>query len=159
MSKRNKIVIHPREVLEGAPMQQAGGGVRDLKLIYPETGFDAKTLCLGVVEIDPGHHSPLHRHNCEEVYYVIKGSGEIESDGKRYKFSAGCAIFNRPHTIHRVWNTGNETIQLAVVGGIMFVPLWPKWPTASPYEVFEGTSANAELPKNYAKSSKRKRTK
>ncbi|MFN3374022.1 MAG: cupin domain-containing protein, partial [Chloroflexus sp.] len=121
--------------------------------------FDAKTLCLGIVEIDPGHHSPLHRHNCEEVYYVIKGSGEIESDGKRYKFSAGCAIFNRPNTIHRVWNTGDETIQLAVVGGIMFVPLWPKWPTASPYEVFEGTSANAELAKSEKKSNKRKRAK
>lgn len=72
MTKQNRVVIRPREVLEGAPMQQASGGVRDLKLIYPETGFDAKTLCLGVVEIDPGHHSPLHRHNCEEVYYVIQ---------------------------------------------------------------------------------------
>ena len=79
MTKQDRVVIRPKEVLEGAPMQQASGGVRDLKLIYPEIGFDAKTLCLGVVEIDPGHHSPLHRHNCEEVYYVIQGSGELES--------------------------------------------------------------------------------
>ena len=48
----------------------------DLKLIYPETGFDVMTLCLGVVEIDPGHHTPLHRHRCEEVYYVVSGAGE-----------------------------------------------------------------------------------
>jgi gentisate 1,2-dioxygenase len=111
-----------------------------------------------VVEIDPGHHSPLHRHNCEEVYYVIQGSGELESEGKRYKFSAGCAIFNRPNTVHRVWNTGKETIRLVVVGGIMFVPLWPQWPTVSPYEVFEGSSANAKLPADHKASKQRKRT-
>ena len=48
-----RVVITPEERLDGSAMQQADGGVRDLKLIYPETGFDAMTLCLGVVEIDP----------------------------------------------------------------------------------------------------------
>jgi hypothetical protein len=72
-----RVVIYPEEILEGAPMQQRDRSVRDLKLIYPETGFRAMTLCLGVVEIEPGHHSPLHRHNCEEVYYVVQGMGEF----------------------------------------------------------------------------------
>src|SRR3954452_7388803 len=48
-----RVVIAPAERLDGSAMQQAGAAVRDLKLIYPETGFDAMTLCLGVVEIDP----------------------------------------------------------------------------------------------------------
>lgn len=51
-------------------------------------------------------------------------------------------VLNRPSTVHRVYNTGSETIQLVVVAGIMLVPLWPQWPTASPYEVFEGSSAS-----------------
>ena len=135
-----RVVIRPEERLDGSAMQQAGGGVRDLKLIYPETGFDAMTLCLGVVEIDPGHHSPLHRHRCEEVYYVVRGAGELESDGVRHPIVPGCAIFNRPGVLHRVFNTGTETLQLIVVAGIMLVPLLPRWPTPSPYEVFEGTS-------------------
>src|SRR4051812_36752469 len=63
------VVIMPEGRLDGSAMQQADGGVRDLKLISPETGFDAMTLCLGLVEIAPGRHSPLHRHRCEEVYY------------------------------------------------------------------------------------------
>ena len=137
-----RVVIYPREVLDGSPMQQVDRSVRDLKLIYPETGFDAMTLCLGIVEIEPGHHSPLHRHRCEEVYYVVRGTGEIESDGKRYPIQPGCAVFNRPETIHRVYNTGEETMQLVVVAGIMLIPLWPQWPTPSPYEVFEGSSAD-----------------
>jgi mannose-6-phosphate isomerase-like protein (cupin superfamily) len=135
-----RVVITPEERLDGSAMQQAGGAVRDLKLIYPETGFDAMTLCLGVVEIDPGHHSPLHRHRCEEVYYVVRGSGELESDGRRYALGPGCAVLNRPDVAHRVFNTGADVLQLVVVAGIMLVPLLPRWPTASPYEVFEGTS-------------------
>jgi hypothetical protein len=91
-----RVVIKPEQFLDGSPMQQSDGAVRDLKLIYPETGFDAMSLCLGLVEIDPGHHSPLHRHRCEEVYYVVKGSGELESDGVRREISPGCAVFNRP---------------------------------------------------------------
>lgn len=141
-----RVVITPAERLDGSAMQQAGGAVRDLKLIYPETGFDAMTLCLGVVEIDPGHHSPLHRHNCEEVYYVVRGVGELESEGQRYQLSPGCAVLNRPNVVHRVHNTGAETLQLVVVAGVMLVPLLPQWPTASPYEVFEGSSAARHRP-------------
>ncbi len=141
-----RVVIAPAERLDGSAMQQASGAVRDLKLIYPETGFDAMTLCLGVVEIDPGHHSPLHRHRCEEVYYVVRGSGELESDGKRFRLTLGCAVLNRPGVLHRVFNTGNETLQLVVVAGIMLVPLLPSWPTSSPYEVFEGSSAKDHPP-------------
>lgn len=140
-----KCVISPKEVLDGAPMQQKGGGVRDLKLVYPETGLEARTLCLGVVEIDPGQHSPLHRHNCEEVYYVVQGEGELESDGTRHPLKPGSAALNRPNTVHRVWNTGSETLRLVVVAGIMLVPLLPRWPTEAPYEVFEGDTANAQL--------------
>jgi mannose-6-phosphate isomerase-like protein (cupin superfamily) len=138
---KKRVVIAPAERLDGSAMQQSSGAVRDLKLIYPETGFDAMTLCLGVVEIDPGHHSPLHRHRCEEVYYVVRGSGELESDGQRYPLAPGCAVLNRPDVVHRVHNTGTETLQLVVVAGIMLVPLLPRWPTPSPYEVFEGSSA------------------
>lgn len=137
-----RVVIRPEEVLEGAPMQQAGRGVRDLKLVYPETGLGAMTLCLGVVEIEPGHHTPLHRHNCEEVYYVIEGTGELESDGQRHRVEPGCAALNRPGTVHRVHNTGSALMRLVVVAGVMLVPLLPEWPTPSPYEVLEGLTAN-----------------
>jgi mannose-6-phosphate isomerase-like protein (cupin superfamily) len=141
-----RVVITPDERRDGSAMQQSSGAVRDFKLIYPETGFDAMTLCLGVVEIDPKHHSPLHRHRCEEVYYVVRGSGELESDGRRYPLRPGSAVLNRPDVPHRVFNTGPETLQLVVVAGVMLVPLLPQWPTQSPYEVFEGSSSHEHPP-------------
>ena len=140
-----RVVLAAGERRDGSAMQQAGGGVRDLKLVYPETGFDAMTLCLGLVEVEPGRHTPLHRHRCEEVYYVVRGTGELESDGDRHRLEPGCAVLNRPGVLHRVFNTGDEPLQLVVVAGVMLVPLLPRWPSPSPYEVFEGSTA-AEHP-------------
>ncbi|WP_166999382.1 cupin domain-containing protein [Paramicrobacterium fandaimingii] len=137
-----RVVISPSEFGSGAPMEVGQSGVRDKKLIYPEMGFDAATLCLGVVEIDPGNHSPLHRHNCEEVYYVIEGTGHVEQDGQTFPLSTGDAVLNRVNVDHRVFNTGDITMRLAVVGGIMLVPLLPTWPTESPYEILEPSGEN-----------------
>ncbi len=132
----SKVVVKKSEFIGGAPMEKKQG-VKDWKVIYPETGFPTKTLIVGIVEIPPGNNSPLHRHNCEEIYYVLNGSGEVESDGTRYPFEAGDAIYNKEQSIHRVFCTGSETVRLLVVGGIMFVGLLPQWPTPSPYEIFE----------------------
>lgn len=148
MSKtEQRTALRPEQILDGASMQQKHGGVRDLKLVYPETGLDAKTLCMGVVEIEPGHASPLHRHNCEEVYYVLGGEGvlEIEDENGRMEshplVKGGCSL-QRPNRTHLVRSVGTEALRLVVVGGIMLVPLLPTWPTTSPYEVFEGNTQN-----------------
>jgi quercetin dioxygenase-like cupin family protein len=134
---RRKVVVKRAEFIPGAPMETRPG-VKDWKLIYPETGTETKTLIMGIVEVEPGQHTPLHRHNCEEVYYVLQGRGVIESEGERYPFEQGDAIYNKENTAHRVFNTDpKETLRLLVVGGIMFVGLLPSWPTESPYEIME----------------------
>ncbi len=136
MNGSHRVVIKPSEFQGGAPMERMPG-VRDWKVIYPETGFPTKTLVMGIVEIAPGAHTPLHRHNCEEVYYVLQGRGYIESEGQCYEFEAGDAIYNRENTAHRVFNTGTEPVRLCVVAGIMLIGLLPEWPTPSPYEILE----------------------
>lgn len=136
-----KYVVRPEEISGGAPMEKGEGErkpVRDLKVIYPETVDPTpKSLCLGVVEVDPGHHTPLHRHKCEEVYYFVSGKGEVEIEGERYEVREGCGVYLPEGVRHRVFNTGDEVLKYVVVGGIMFVPLIPKWPTESPYEILE----------------------
>ena len=54
----------------------------------------------------------------------------------------------RPDVPHRVFNTGGETLQLVVVAGVMLVPLLPRWPSPSPYEVFEGSTAPEHPPES-----------
>ncbi len=122
-----KVVVRKSEFVGGAPME-ARRGVRDWKLIYPETGVETKTLIMGIVEIPPGQRTPLHRHNCEEVYHVLAGRGEVEVEGERVPFEAGDAVFNTHPT---------ETLRLLVVAGIKLVGLLPRWPTPGPYEILE----------------------
>jgi len=129
-----KVVVKKSEFLHGAPME-ARPGVKDIKVIYPETGMPTKSLCVGIVEIDSGVHSPRHRHNCEEIYYVLSGKGYVQTNDDRHEFEEGDAILNRENVFHSVYNTGTEKLRLLVVGGIMFVPLWSKWPTETPYEI------------------------
>jgi hypothetical protein len=58
---RRKLVVKRDECAPGAPME-IRAGVKNWKFIYPNTGVPSKTLIMGIVEIAPGQHTPLHRH-------------------------------------------------------------------------------------------------
>lgn len=134
-------VVPARAFRSGAPMERfrrdRWAGVRDLKAIYPELVPDVRTLTLGIVEISPGAHTPLHRHNCEEVYYVLSGHGEVEVDGIREPIHRGDAVHIPEKRHHHVFNRGRTKLRYVVVAGPMFVSLLPQWPTPTPYELLE----------------------
>jgi quercetin dioxygenase-like cupin family protein len=111
--------------------------VRDWKAIYPEFVPEARTLTLGVVEVDPGARTPLHRHRCEEVYYVLAGRGEVEIGGRRERITAGDAVHIPDGQAHRIFNGSRTRLRYVVVAGPMFVSLLPRWPTPTPYEFLE----------------------
>ncbi|AAY80580.1 cupin domain-containing protein [Sulfolobus acidocaldarius] len=128
-----KVVIRRDQWKPGSAME-IKRGVKDWKVIYPETGFPVKSLVLGVVEVEPNNSTPLHKHNCEEVYYVLDGEGVVEINGVKYEIKANDSVYIKENTPHRVFNTGKTTLRYVAVAGIMFVPLLPNWPTESPYE-------------------------
>jgi mannose-6-phosphate isomerase-like protein (cupin superfamily) len=76
----------------------------------------------------------LHRHRCEDVYYVVEGSGELESDGRLHPLSPGCAVLDRSRVKHHVFNRGPGILRLVVVAGIMLVPLLLR----RPYRLLDG---------------------
>jgi hypothetical protein len=80
-------------------------GVRDRKLVYPETGFPTRSPIMGIVEVDPGCRALAHRHNCEEVYYVLDARGEVVADGVPHALEAGDAVYNAPNSVHTVRTT------------------------------------------------------
>ena len=61
-----KVVVTRDEFAPGAPIE-IRPGVKDWKLIYPDTGVPSRTLIMGIVEIAPGQHSPLHRHTVRSM--------------------------------------------------------------------------------------------
>lgn len=131
------VVVWASEFMGGAPME-GRPGVRDWKLIYPDLIPETKTLIMGLVEVPSGQHTPLHRHRCEEVYYVLQGRGRVEVDGVDYPVGAGDAAYIRESSAHRIFNTDPEiALRYVVVAGIMLIGLLPQWPTPGPYEILE----------------------
>ncbi|XP_075483128.1 auxin-binding protein T92 [Primulina tabacum] len=74
----------------------------------------------------PGTHTPIHRHSCEEIFVVLKGSGTLylasnshtKYPGKPQEFHLfPNSTFHIPvNDAHQVWNTnGPEDLQFLVI--------------------------------------------
>jgi mannose-6-phosphate isomerase-like protein (cupin superfamily) len=58
----------------------------------------------------------VHAHEyAENIYYILKGKGLVELDGKRHLVSPGMAIFIPPRVKHAIVNTGFEDLIFVVV--------------------------------------------
>jgi mannose-6-phosphate isomerase-like protein (cupin superfamily) len=77
----------------------------------------------GMQVIDmPGNYEryPDHDHthdNQEEVFLVMRGSGEIEIEGERYPLDSDHIARVGPETKRKIW-PGPDGIRLVVLGGV-----------------------------------------
>ncbi|XP_042067845.1 auxin-binding protein T85-like [Salvia splendens] len=74
----------------------------------------------------PGARTPIHRHSCEEIFVVLKGSGTLYLASNSHKNYPGSpqefpifknsTFFVPVNDAHQVWNTDeHEDLQLLVV--------------------------------------------
>ncbi|XP_065861201.1 auxin-binding protein T85 [Euphorbia lathyris] len=104
---------------------------------YGRGGFSHITLAgsvlHGMKEVEvwlqtfsPGSHTPIHRHSCEEVFVVLKGSGTLYLSSSSHEKYPGKpqenimftnSTFHIPvNDAHQVWNTNEkEDLQLLVI--------------------------------------------
>uniref|UniRef100_A0A2P2KCF6 Uncharacterized protein MANES_01G211300 n=1 Tax=Rhizophora mucronata TaxID=61149 RepID=A0A2P2KCF6_RHIMU len=104
---------------------------------YGREGFShitvAGSVLHGLIEVEvwlqtfsPGSRTPIHRHSCEEVFIVLKGSGTLllaSSSHEKYPgkpqeyFVFSNSTFHVPvNDAHQVWNTNeDEDLQLLVI--------------------------------------------
>ena len=97
---------------------------REYRLIFPESGFPNRTLFLTLMEVAPGEATCLHRHNCEEVFFIVEGKGKVEVEGQLYEVEQGCGVYIPPNAKHRCLNTEKAGyFKYTVSGGVMLHPL------------------------------------
>lgn len=101
---RNELL--PRFSLPGLQHQTVAG---------PEHGL--RTLEMWVQHIAPGTGTPVHRHNCEEVILVLRGSGRLHLSGEDLDFSANTTLQIPPDAVHQIINTGSEEMFLVAALG------------------------------------------
>lgn len=105
-----KRVVRAKE----AKIEQMPGWVT-YDLIEPQTGIDTKTMRLGLVELNPGEETKLHYHNCEEIFYIIEGTGFIEIEGVEYEVNAGDGVFVKPNEKHMSRNKSDKLLRYIFV--------------------------------------------
>lgn len=70
---------------------------------------------LGVCTIFPGCRNPVHYHpNCEELLYMLSGTGEHSYDDERIQLSTGMTVRIPAGVRHNFKNTGTEPIRCLI---------------------------------------------
>jgi mannose-6-phosphate isomerase-like protein (cupin superfamily) len=65
----------------------------------------------------PGAETPVHRHACEEVIFVVSGSGQVTIEGETYEFQSDSTLVVPPDDVHQILNTGrNDLVLVAALG-------------------------------------------
>ncbi len=68
----------------------------------------------------PGSSTPVHRHDCEEVIVILRGSGvcNIEGEAEPRRFGPNATLILQPNEVHQIVNTGTEDMFLIAALGM-----------------------------------------
>jgi mannose-6-phosphate isomerase-like protein (cupin superfamily) len=68
---------------------------------------------LAEAALEPGQSTERHHHRAtEEIYFVTKGSGEMEVDGERRHVRPGDAVLIPPGAWHTLENDGTSELTI-----------------------------------------------
>lgn len=92
---------------DGVPFKHGSG--QNWKILYPEMGCEPITL--NYFEHEPGVTFTPHVHEeSVDVIIVLKGRGQIASNGDTVTFEAGDILYVPPGVYHGTTNTGDEPL-------------------------------------------------
>ena len=82
-----------------------------LKWLCNDELLPGATQTVGICHILPGQRNPVHYHpNCEEVLYMLAGTGQHSFDDALLDLRPGSSIRIPAGVKHNLSNTGSETI-------------------------------------------------
>jgi mannose-6-phosphate isomerase-like protein (cupin superfamily) len=83
-------------------------GRRTQNLVGGASPIQAQSFCMGYVTLDPnGGQVPWHNQEQEEVYFVVKGTGEMCLGSERQLLETGQAVFIPSGVFHQLTNIGH----------------------------------------------------
>jgi len=85
-----------------------GSEIREL-LAYRNSAIRKQSLA--EARVKPGEQTAPHYHpQTEEIYYILRGSGEMKIDKETRQVGPGDAIAIPPGAVHTIFNSGGETL-------------------------------------------------
>jgi mannose-6-phosphate isomerase-like protein (cupin superfamily) len=66
---------------------------------------------LAEARVQPGQRTAAHYHpKTEEIYYILRGNGEMKIDKENRRVGPGDAIAIPPGEVHTIFNSGTEPL-------------------------------------------------
>jgi quercetin dioxygenase-like cupin family protein len=84
-------------------------GVEIRVLISKDDG--APNFAMRMFEVQPGGHTPLHRHPHEHEVFILEGTGTLVHEGKEHPFARESVIFVPGNDEHCFQNTGRSVLR------------------------------------------------
>lgn len=88
----------------------AGDGTQLQELLHPDKQPLALRYSLAHAIVPVGQTSLPHSLTTSEVYYILKGQGEMHIDGETQRVEPGDAIYIPPHARQFIHNCGHEPL-------------------------------------------------
>jgi mannose-6-phosphate isomerase-like protein (cupin superfamily) len=80
--------------------------------------------------IAPGQGTPVHRHDCEEVVVVLRGSGVCLHDDGESRFGPESTLIIPRDAVHQIVNDGDD--DLFAIGVLGMAPVDVRTPDGQP---------------------------
>lgn len=101
-------------------------------LISPQNS-STKNLSIQISTIPRGSEQPIHAHDPEQCYYIIKGTGLMIIEDETRGVRSGDAIYIPSNKNHGIKNIGDEVLEYLTANSPVFTieyeeHLWPSDP-------------------------------
>jgi len=110
--------IKIKNVFTGAKFKEIShDGVGELEKIRPfsKDSFDTPIDFIDFVTMAPSSQIGLHSHGQnEEVYFIVKGEGEMTIENKKCRVQAGDVILNSVNGTHALVNDTENNIDIFI---------------------------------------------
>jgi mannose-6-phosphate isomerase-like protein (cupin superfamily) len=93
-------------------------GRKTQNLVGGVSPIEAENFSMGYVTLQPsGGQVPWHNQEQEEVYYIVKGTGEMCLGKERLEVCSGQAIWIPNRVYHQLTNTGDTPLFMIYIYG------------------------------------------
>jgi quercetin dioxygenase-like cupin family protein len=101
-------------------------------LISPQSS-STRNLSIQISTIPKGSGQPIHAHDPEQCYYIIKGTGLMIIEDETREVTSGDAIYIPPNKKHGIKNIGEMALEYLTASSPVFTKdyedsLWPSDP-------------------------------
>jgi quercetin dioxygenase-like cupin family protein len=111
--------VRRADEMPGTPMQMEGvKGVQMRLMVGRADG--APNFAMRHFTVEPGGHTPHHRHNYEHEVFILEGQGRAEHDGEFRDIRAGDVLMIEPNKLHQFVNTGSAPMKFLCLVPVTF---------------------------------------